>query len=185
MINVLTALSAVNDGVREILPFIRYISQYVDSEFNMIQAQDQGKGVVCAATWLVPVALVPRPWDFAPASTIIVQPAPAESDDSNHEATKPADPDATSPPQSPPMPPSPPTLLPPLELHSTGFGESEEPDKAPPIDDTPVELDGDRTADMDISASTSSVPAVTVVPPTPTASGLSRSSGETTATEKA
>lgn len=51
--NFLTGLSLVNGGIREILPFIRYISQYIDSEYSMIQAQDQGLGVVCAATWFV------------------------------------------------------------------------------------------------------------------------------------
>lgn len=30
----------------------------------MIKRADEGKGVVCTATWLLPVALVPRPWDF-------------------------------------------------------------------------------------------------------------------------
>jgi hypothetical protein len=43
----------VNEGVREIVPFVRYISQFVDSEFDAIRAKDQGKGVVCAATWCV------------------------------------------------------------------------------------------------------------------------------------
>lgn len=36
-------------------------------EFSAIQSQSKGgKGVVLAATWLLPVALVPRPWDFPP-----------------------------------------------------------------------------------------------------------------------
>ncbi|KAF5354810.1 hypothetical protein D9756_005263 [Leucocoprinus leucothites] len=65
VMNFLTALSMVNNGVREILPFVRYISQFVDFEFNQIKNQDRGKGVVCAATWIMPAALVPRPWDFA------------------------------------------------------------------------------------------------------------------------
>ena len=51
--NFLSALALINNGVREILPFIRYISQYVDFEFNAIRGQDKGKGVVCAATWYV------------------------------------------------------------------------------------------------------------------------------------
>jgi hypothetical protein len=51
MINILTALSTMNGGVREILPFVRYISQFIDFEFNAIQGQNQGQGVVCAATW--------------------------------------------------------------------------------------------------------------------------------------
>ncbi|KAF9566786.1 hypothetical protein CPC08DRAFT_627911 [Agrocybe pediades] len=76
LMNFLSALSLVNNGVREILPFIRYIAQFIDFEFSSIQKQDEGNGVVCAATWYVimPAALVPRPWDFplppagAPAS---------------------------------------------------------------------------------------------------------------------
>jgi hypothetical protein len=51
VMNFLTALSIMYEGVREILPFVRYLSQYIDFEFNTIKAQDRGKGVVCAATW--------------------------------------------------------------------------------------------------------------------------------------
>ena len=51
MVNLLTALSTMNGGVREILPFVRYISQFIDFEFNAIQSQNQGQGVVCATTW--------------------------------------------------------------------------------------------------------------------------------------
>lgn len=64
-INLLTALSLVTEGVREILPFIRYFSQFLDFEWSAIKQQDRGKGVVCAATWIMPAAMVPRPWDFA------------------------------------------------------------------------------------------------------------------------
>ncbi|GAA6046177.1 hypothetical protein NBRC10513_002171 [Rhodotorula toruloides] len=48
----------------ELAPFIRYIASYCDMEWSAIKAQDRGHGVVLAATWLLPVALVPRPWDF-------------------------------------------------------------------------------------------------------------------------
>ena len=64
LLNLLTAISVLNEGVREILPFIRYIAQFVQTEWSMIKRADEGKGVVCTATWLLPVALVPRPWDF-------------------------------------------------------------------------------------------------------------------------
>ncbi|KAI0696720.1 hypothetical protein BC835DRAFT_847027 [Cytidiella melzeri] len=168
VINVLTALAAVNNGVREILPFVRYISQYVDAEFNMIKSQDEGKGVVCAATWLVPVALVPRPWDFTPAPIVNIQPAPSEDPDHAPETADPA-----SPVQSPHMPPSrpgsPPSLLPPLELHSAGFSDTEEPAKVAPVDETPVDID-------EATAAHTEVPIVAVVPPTPTASGISKAS---------
>lgn len=58
VVNFLTALAVINNGVREILPFVRYISQFIDFEFKTIQSQDKGKGVVCAATWIMPAAMV-------------------------------------------------------------------------------------------------------------------------------
>ncbi|KAG2358459.1 hypothetical protein BDR07DRAFT_1171010, partial [Suillus spraguei] len=64
LLNLLTALSVVSPEVREVLPFIRYIAQFVQTEWHMIKAADKGKGVVCCATWIMPVAMVPRPWDF-------------------------------------------------------------------------------------------------------------------------
>ena len=54
----------VTGGVPELLPFVRYFSSFVDMEFAAIKSQDKGHGVVLAATWLMPMALVPRPWDF-------------------------------------------------------------------------------------------------------------------------
>ncbi|KAH7914126.1 hypothetical protein BJ138DRAFT_1080162 [Hygrophoropsis aurantiaca] len=67
IINFLTALSVINNGVREVLPFVRYIGQFIDFEFDSIKKENKGKGVVCAATWIMPAAMVPRPWDFSPA----------------------------------------------------------------------------------------------------------------------
>jgi hypothetical protein len=54
MMNFLSALALVNGGVREILPFVRYISQFIEWEFSAIKGQDMGQGVVCAATWYAP-----------------------------------------------------------------------------------------------------------------------------------
>lgn len=54
----------MNEGVREVLPFVRYMGQFVDFEWGEIKGVDEGRGVVCAATWIMPAALVPRPWDF-------------------------------------------------------------------------------------------------------------------------
>ncbi|KAG8863543.1 hypothetical protein FRB96_008283 [Tulasnella sp. 330] len=65
VLNFLTAFALFNNGVRELLPFVRYASQFIDFEWGAIKAQDKGKGVVCAATWVMPAALVPRPWDFS------------------------------------------------------------------------------------------------------------------------
>ncbi|KAI0081903.1 hypothetical protein K474DRAFT_1586750 [Panus rudis PR-1116 ss-1] len=155
LINFLTGLSLVNNGVREILPFVRYISQYIDTEFNMIKQEDHGQGVVCAATWIMPAALVPRPWDFPqpPVSTKPVSPSPPTN----------------APPQpapSQPSRPSSPTLLPPLPQDHPAFVTSP-PNAAPPIDTTPVEVAAEGQVREGSGAGT--VPEVNVVPPTPPA----------------
>jgi hypothetical protein len=59
---------ALSGGVPEILPFVRYFSTFVDMEFGAIKSQDHGHGTVVAATWLMPIALVPRPWDYPTTS---------------------------------------------------------------------------------------------------------------------
>jgi len=63
-LNFLTAFALFNNGVKEILPFVRYISQFLDFEWGAIKGADKGKGVVCASTWVMPAAMVPRAWDF-------------------------------------------------------------------------------------------------------------------------
>ncbi|KAJ1028384.1 hypothetical protein NDA16_001551 [Ustilago loliicola] len=55
---------AMGGGVPELLPFIKYISTFMEVEYKAIQAQDQGHGVCIAGTWFMPLALVPRPWDY-------------------------------------------------------------------------------------------------------------------------
>jgi len=51
VVSFLTAISVMNEGVREIVPFVRIISQYIDFEWKVVKAQDHGKGVICASTW--------------------------------------------------------------------------------------------------------------------------------------
>lgn len=77
LLDLLTAVSVLNEGVREILPFIRYLAQFVQMEWHSIHATDEGRGVVCCATWIMPIALVPRAWDFADL------PQPSEQTQSN------------------------------------------------------------------------------------------------------
>lgn len=60
IVNFLSAMALVNNGVKEILPFVRYIAQFIEYEFNSIKTQDKGQGVVCAATWLVHSPLHPQ-----------------------------------------------------------------------------------------------------------------------------
>ncbi|KIP05110.1 hypothetical protein PHLGIDRAFT_108679 [Phlebiopsis gigantea 11061_1 CR5-6] len=178
VINVLTAMSVLNEGVREILPFVRYISSFIDTEFNMIKRADHGKGVVCAATWLVPAALVPRPWDFAPAPAAPVYSTLAEN------VVKSSEPAASDEPTTSPLAPSvelpssrpasPSTLLPPIAIHATSFDEPQV-NNSPPVDDTSVEVE------RNIEASEGDkLPIVAVVPPTPTSVNTT-SSAETVA----
>lgn len=170
VINVLTALSVVNEGVREVLPFVRYISTFIDTEYNMIKRQDQGKGVVCAATWLLPAALVPRPWDFSPAPIITIEPAPTE-DPAKHTHDKPTHPDVPTSPTSPTedlpesRPASPPTLLPPLNIHDSSFGDSEV-NTAAPVDETPV-VTVEKGPEASDATQESEPPSVSVIPATP------------------
>ncbi|GAA6015552.1 hypothetical protein JCM10207_008635 [Rhodosporidiobolus poonsookiae] len=78
----------VAGGAPELAPLVRYISSYLDMEWSAIRAQNRGKGVVVAATWLLPVALVPRPWDFPPPLLI---PPPVEAEKPGHAASSPAE----------------------------------------------------------------------------------------------
>ncbi|KAF9181967.1 hypothetical protein BGZ51_005044 [Haplosporangium sp. Z 767] len=50
-------------GLAALVPLSRIISAWVGFQWAVIQAQDLGKGVVLSATWVLPVALAPRPWD--------------------------------------------------------------------------------------------------------------------------
>ncbi|GAA5837471.1 hypothetical protein JCM11251_002116 [Rhodosporidiobolus azoricus] len=70
---------SVSTGAPELAPLVRYISSYFDMEWSAIKAQNRGNGVVLAATWLLPVALVPRPWDFPIPSQPSPRPPPFPS----------------------------------------------------------------------------------------------------------
>lgn len=57
-------LSVVSMTVPQIKPFLTYISAWVGLEFSAMKAEDEGNGIILAATWLLPIAIVPRPWDL-------------------------------------------------------------------------------------------------------------------------
>ncbi|KAF7288641.1 Lactamase-B domain-containing protein [Mycena chlorophos] len=128
LVNFLTALSLVNGGVKELLPFVRYLSQFVDFEWSVISKADEGQGVVCASTWIMPAALVPRPWDFPPPDPTTPDSTTAENGaeaDKLPSAPAPISPDANNPnPPASKAPFSPPTsvpsrLLPPVVHHTS------------------------------------------------------------------
>ncbi|KAH9061361.1 hypothetical protein EDB87DRAFT_1560535 [Lactarius vividus] len=113
VINFLTAMSVMYEGVREILPFVRYFSQYIDFEWNSIKAQDHGKGVICAATWIMPAAMVARPWDFPDPPKGVEPPTQSAPSDAKAPETAPA-PTPTAPGEkaAPTSPLSPPEAAP-------------------------------------------------------------------------
>ncbi|KAG5645202.1 hypothetical protein DXG03_006720 [Asterophora parasitica] len=102
VVNFLSALSLVNNGVREILPFVRYIAQFIDYEFNTIKKEDKGKGVV------------PRPWDFPDPPADLKRPATHGDDLKSNLPASDAPPDMPS--DSEPL--SPPPETPPLAIIS-------------------------------------------------------------------
>ncbi|KAF9113902.1 hypothetical protein BGX27_000591 [Mortierella sp. AM989] len=50
-------------GLASLVPLTRIISAWVGFQWAVIHAQDLGEGVILSATWVLPVALAPRPWD--------------------------------------------------------------------------------------------------------------------------
>ncbi|CAG8566283.1 2539_t:CDS:2 [Ambispora gerdemannii] len=56
-------LQVVASTVTAIHPYFGFIAAWVGLQFTVIKSQNLGHGVVLAATWVLPVALVPRPWD--------------------------------------------------------------------------------------------------------------------------
>ncbi|KAF9913526.1 hypothetical protein BX616_009911 [Lobosporangium transversale] len=61
-------------GLAALVPLSRIISAWVGFQWALIQAEDLGKGVVLSATWVLPVALAPRSWDYLGTEDV---PAPA------------------------------------------------------------------------------------------------------------
>ncbi|KAF8313095.1 hypothetical protein DL93DRAFT_2203778 [Clavulina sp. PMI_390] len=83
VLNFLTFFAMLNGGVREILPFVRYIAQFIDIEWSSMTAKDRGKGVICAATWLLPTSIVTRSWDFPEPPPPPPPPASSPAHDQN------------------------------------------------------------------------------------------------------
>ncbi|KAG9304603.1 hypothetical protein G9A89_020167 [Geosiphon pyriformis] len=58
-------LQVVAGNVGSLHPYFGFISAWVGLQFTLIKSQNAGKGVVLAATWVLPVALIPRAWDVS------------------------------------------------------------------------------------------------------------------------
>ncbi|KAK4699651.1 hypothetical protein P7C70_g6608, partial [Phenoliferia sp. Uapishka_3] len=118
----------ISGGAPELAPFVKYLSSYIDLEWSAITSQNKGHGVILAATWLLPVALVPRPWDFdlpnhSNSSILIPAPDIPESPGSGDET--PGSPGSSNDsPSSPDTSPGSPTTFEDLKENLEGaFGE--------------------------------------------------------------
>jgi hypothetical protein len=60
---VLYFLSALSRTVPAIYPFVNMIATFVAMQFTIIKAADMGNGIVLVATWVLPMLLVPKPWE--------------------------------------------------------------------------------------------------------------------------
>jgi len=56
-------IRTVAGSVSALTPYWGFISAWVGLQFSIIKMQDHGHGVVIAATWVLPIALIPRPWN--------------------------------------------------------------------------------------------------------------------------
>lgn len=63
IIQVLSVMAVTS--LPELSPVLAFIATTIETEYKAIQAVNQGDGVVLAATWILPVALVPRAWDYS------------------------------------------------------------------------------------------------------------------------
>ena len=61
------AFAAVITILKAIAPTTGYISTFIGWSWDTIKSFNKGQGVVLSATWILPVALIPRAWD-APAA---------------------------------------------------------------------------------------------------------------------
>jgi len=50
-------------ALKRLTPLVGYIGVFIAWSWARISACDKGNGVVLTATWLLPVALIPMPWN--------------------------------------------------------------------------------------------------------------------------
>ena len=167
-----TALGAIITILKAIAPTTGYISTFIGWSWDTIKSFDKGHGVVLSATWILPVALIPRSWDAPDASqppadgaeqpanpTPTPAPAPAP-------APAPTEPPATEQPAPTPTPtPAPAPAPEPTPAPTEPAAPTTPTDGTVPAPVDPVPTDGlvpsplARTRQNFAAAATSPVPA--------------------------
>lgn len=58
-----TPLQAAVTVLKSIAPVTQYISTFIGWSWDELKSLDKGQGICLSATWLLPVAMIPRSWD--------------------------------------------------------------------------------------------------------------------------
>ncbi|SOV06914.1 uncharacterized protein UDID_05748 [Ustilago sp. UG-2017a] len=87
------AFLAVVTILKAIAPTTGYISTFIGWSWDTIKSFNKGQGVILSATWILPVALIPRAWD-APASPGSIPTTPVTANPNPTTPTTPAPPSA-------------------------------------------------------------------------------------------
>ncbi|GAC74182.1 hypothetical protein PANT_10d00053 [Moesziomyces antarcticus T-34] len=94
-----SAFGAVITILKAIAPTTGYISTFIGWSWDTIKSFNKGQGVVLSATWILPVALIPRAWD-APTNPNSATPTPTDPSATPTTPTTPAAPSAPAAPVS-------------------------------------------------------------------------------------
>ncbi|SPO35434.1 uncharacterized protein PSFLO_00905 [Pseudozyma flocculosa] len=125
-----TALGAVITILKAIAPTTGYISTFIGWSWDTIKSFDKGQGVVLSATWILPVALIPRAWDAPVAATPGATPVPSVPNSPTTPAPE-LPSDQTPAPADPNAPAPAPTPTPAPEVPSTSPAPAPAPGPAP------------------------------------------------------
>jgi len=75
--------------LKELSPVVGYVGVFIAWSWDRVRSLDEGNGVVLTATWLLPVALLPMPWDAGDIYGPRLAPQDmSPSDDTEKKATK-------------------------------------------------------------------------------------------------
>lgn len=154
------SFAAVVTILKAIAPTTGYISTFIGWSWDQIKSFNKGQGVVLSATWILPVALIPRAWD-APAT-----PATGTGTGTGGSGSTVTTPGSNAPSTTTP---------------STGAPSASTPSTSTPSTTTPSTTMPSTTVPVATTPSTTDPTATTPAATTPVATSPSSSSTTTTA----
>lgn len=147
-----STLGAVITILKAIAPTTGYISTFIGWSWDTIKSFNKGQGVILSATWILPVALIPRTWDAPalPAGTVTTPSTPATPT-----TPLPTDPAATAPATTTPATPAAPAATTPATPAAPAADPSA-PSTADPS--SPVTVQDTTTTDSEVLPPRPAVP---------------------------